>query len=72
MTSTLFVEWFHISVVKQVIIFQIENNLNGKVLLLIAQLRSDDGEVVTMFLPLNCTLLLQSMDQNAIRLTNLY
>jgi len=81
MTSALFVQWFHESFVKQVRKFQKDNNLNGKALLLIdnapshaseAQLTSNDGEIVTMFLPPNCTPLLQPMDQNAIRLTKLY
>lgn len=81
MTSALFVKWFHESFVKQVRVFQESNNLSGNALLLIdnapshateAQLTSDDGKVVTMFLPPNCTPLIQPMDQNAIRLVKLY
>lgn len=81
MTSALFVKWFRESFVKQVRIFQTSHNLNGKALLLIdnapshateTQLTSDDGKIVTMFLPPNCTPLIQPMDQNAIRLIKLH
>lgn len=81
MTSSLFVTWFHESFVKQVKKFQLENNLNGKAILLIdnapshaseTQLISDDGKIITMFLPPNCTPLIQPMDQNAIRITKLH
>nr|XP_022906094.1 jerky protein homolog-like [Onthophagus taurus] len=81
MTSALFVKWFHDSFVKQVRKFQAENNLSGKAILLIdnapshaseTKLISDDGEIITMFLPPNCIPLIQPMDQNAIRLTKVY
>ncbi|XP_039956949.1 tigger transposable element-derived protein 2-like [Bactrocera tryoni] len=61
--------------------FQTENNLDGKAILLVdnafcrasvAQLTSDDGKIITIFLPPNYTALIQPMDQNAIRLTKLY
>ena len=32
------------------------------------ELTSDDGNIITMFLPPNCTPLIQPMDQNPIRL----
>lgn len=81
MTSALFVKWFHESFVKQVRTFQASHNFSGSAILLIdnapshateAQLTSDDGKIITMFLPPNCTPLIQPMDQNAIRLVKLY
>lgn len=81
MTSGLFVKWFQESFVLQVKKFQAENNLNGKAILLVdnapshaseIQLTSDDGQIITMFLPPNCTPLIQPMDQNAIRLIKTY
>ena len=36
------------------------------------ELKSKDGQIVTMFLPPNFTPLIQPMDQNVIRLTKLY
>lgn len=81
MTSALFVKWFRESFVEQVRTFQKHNNMSGKALLLIdnapshateTQLISDDGNILTMFLPPNCTPLIQPMDQNAIRLTKIY
>ncbi|XP_066259146.1 jerky protein homolog-like [Euwallacea similis] len=36
------------------------------------ELKSEDGQIVTMFLPPNVTLRIQPMDQNVIRLTKLY
>jgi hypothetical protein len=36
------------------------------------ELVSNDGNVMTMFLPPNCTALIQPMDQNIIRLTKLF
>lgn len=36
------------------------------------ELKSEDGQIVTMYLPPNVTPLIQPMDQNVIRLTKLY
>lgn len=81
MTSSLFIKWFNESFVVQVKTFQAEQNLNGQAILLVdnapshaseTQLISDDGKIITMFLPPNCTPLIQPMDQNAIRLTKMY
>lgn len=36
------------------------------------ELRSEDGQIMTMYLPPNVTPLIQPMDQNVIRLTKLY
>ena len=81
MTSALFKQWFHESFVKQVETFSNENNLTGHALLLVDnapsnaheyELISEDGKIVTMFLPPNCTALLQPMDQNTIRLIKLH
>lgn len=78
MTSALFVKWFHKSFVNQVRRIQKKHNINGKALLLIDNvpsratetlLTSEDGNIVTMFLPPNCT---QPIDQNAIQLTKMY
>lgn len=81
MTSSLFIKWFHESFVVQVKKFQAEQNFNGQAILLVGnapshasetQLISDDGKIITIFLPPNCTPLIQPMDQNAIRLTKMY
>lgn len=53
--------------------FQVENNLNEKTMFLAeTQLTSDDGQIITMFLPPKFTPLIQPTDQNAIRLTKMY
>lgn len=36
------------------------------------ELQSEDGQIITMYLPPNVTALIQPMDQNVIRLTKLY
>lgn len=80
MTSQIFKEWFQHSFVKQVKLFLNNQNLPEKALLLIdnapshckEDLVSENGEIFTVFLPPNCTALIQPMDQNAIRLTKLH
>lgn len=56
---------------------QVDYNLNGKAILLTdnvpnhtseTQPISDNGEIITMFLPRNCATLIQLMDQNALTL----
>jgi hypothetical protein len=81
MTSSLFKDWFHNCFVKNVQRFQRSKNLLQKALLLVdnasshgsaEELVSNDANVMTMFLPPNCTALIQPMDQNIIRLTKLF
>lgn len=78
MTAGLFREWFHQIFVPQVKIYQTENNFESKALLLIdnapshpaeSELVSECGKIVTMFIPPNCTALIQPMDQNVINVT---
>lgn len=80
MTSAIFKDWFHDSFCKQVKSFLKNQGLPEKALLLIdnapchcseEELISEDGKIFAMFLPPNCTALLQPLDQNAIRLTKL-
>lgn len=80
MTSAIFKTWFQDSFCKQVKSFLKNQRLPEKALLLIdnapshcseEELISEDGKIFTMFLPPNCTALIQSMDQNAIKLTKL-
>ncbi|XP_053960592.1 jerky protein homolog-like [Anastrepha ludens] len=66
----------NIAVVKD---HQIENTLPKKALLLLDNAKchgeplvSECGQYKTMFLPPNCTSIIQPMDQNAIRLTKLF
>jgi hypothetical protein len=81
MTSSLFKDWFHNCFDKNEQRFQRSKNLPQKALLLVdnasshgseEKLVSNDGNVMTMFLPPNCTALIQPMDQNIIRLTKLF
>ncbi|XP_039968733.1 jerky protein homolog-like [Bactrocera tryoni] len=81
MTSAVFKEWFHESFVPQVTSFLKEKGLPIKVLLLIdnapshpneAQLTTEDGQILAMFMPPNVTPLIQPMDQNAIKITKLH
>lgn len=59
--------------------FNDENNLPNKAILLIDNcpahgtqpLLSDDGDIIVMFLPPNCTALIQPMDQNPINIVKL-
>lgn len=78
MTAVVFKQWFDENFVSQVRKFLKDQNMPEKVLLLIDnasshcsenQLTSDDGKIVTKFLPPNTIALIQPMDQNAIRLT---
>lgn len=80
MTSNIFLEWFQTSFVRQVKLYQAANNLPEKAILIIdnarchtsAELLSECGNYRTIFLPPNCTSLIQPMDQNAIRLTKMH
>lgn len=81
MTTAIFVDWFHHSFICQVKSHLRSLNLPAKALLIvdnasshgtIEELTSEDGQFTTLFLPPNCTALLQPMDQNAIRLTKLF
>ncbi|KAH0815288.1 hypothetical protein GEV33_007503 [Tenebrio molitor] len=81
MTAAIFKNWFHMSFVPQVRRFLKSKGLPIKALLVLdnapshppeEDLKSKDGEIVTMYLPPNVTPLIRSMDQNVIRLTKLY
>ncbi|XP_050322584.1 LOW QUALITY PROTEIN: jerky protein homolog-like [Bactrocera neohumeralis] len=81
MTSAIFKHWFHQSFVPQVRLFLKRKNLPIKALLLIdnapshpseAELKTEDGNIIDMFMPPNVTPLIQPMDQNAIKITKLY
>ncbi|XP_049301956.1 jerky protein homolog-like isoform X2 [Bactrocera dorsalis] len=81
MTSAIFKHWFHQSFVPQVRLFLKRKNLPIKALLLIdnapshpseAELKTEDGNIIAMFMPPNVTPLIQPMDQNAIKITKLY
>ncbi|XP_030755003.1 jerky protein homolog-like [Sitophilus oryzae] len=80
MTSAIFKDWFRNSFCKQVKSFLKSHRLPEKALLLIdnapshcseKELISEDGKIFTLFLPPNCTALIQPMDQSSIRLTKL-
>lgn len=81
MTTAIFLDWFHHSFIRQVKSHLRSLNLPERALLIvdnalshgtIEELTSEDGQFTTLFLPPNCTALLQPMDQNAIRLTKLF
>ncbi|XP_015833636.1 jerky protein homolog-like [Tribolium castaneum] len=82
MTTAIFVEWFHSSFIRQVKNHLRSLNFPQRALLIVdnasshetvEELTSEDGgEFTTLFLPPNCTALLQPMDQNAIRLIKLF
>ncbi|XP_050330445.1 jerky protein homolog-like [Bactrocera neohumeralis] len=79
MTTYIFTEWFFKSFIPQVKNYQTENNLPKKGLLILDNatchgepLASECGKYRIMFLPPNCTSIIQPMDQNVIRLTKLY
>lgn len=81
MTTAIFHEWFHQSFVPQVRSYLKRKNLPAKAILLVDnasshghqdELVSDDGCITTLFLPPNCTALIQPLDQNAIRLTKMF
>lgn len=81
MTTAIFLDWFHFSFIRQVRSHLRSLNLPERALLIvdnasshgsIEELTSEDGQFTTLFLPSNCTALLQPMDQNAIRLTKLF
>lgn len=78
MTAAVFSQWFQNDFVPEVRSYLRANNLEEKALLLIDnapshppahQLVSEDGKICAMFLPPNCTALIQPMDQNAINIT---
>lgn len=76
MTSFIFSAWFHNSFVPQVRAYQSENNLEQKALLIIDNAPCHPTELShenykCLFLPPNCTSLIQPMDQNAIRVTKM-
>lgn len=75
MTKLLFVDWFHQDFVPEVRRFLKSKNLPPKALLLLdnapghdpkENLTSKDGLIITLFLPANCTALIQPMDNNVI------
>lgn len=81
MTSPVFKQWFDQCFVPQVRKFLRAQNLPETALLLIdnasshcsaQELVSDDGKIITKFLPPNTTAIIQPMDQNAIRMTKLF
>lgn len=79
MTTHIFTQWFFESFIPQVKKYQIKNNFPKKALLILDNAKchgepliSECGQYKTMFLPPNCTSIIQPMDQNAIRLTKLY
>lgn len=81
MTTAIFVQWFQCSFIPQVRSHLRSLNLPERALLIVdnasshgtvEELTSEDGQFTTIFLPPNCTALLQPMDQNAIRLIKLF
>lgn len=75
-TREVFSEWLHKDFVSEVKKFMKRSNLPAKALLVLdnapghpnaQELRSSDGNIQTIFLPPNCTPLLQPMDQNVIQ-----
>jgi hypothetical protein len=81
MTSCIFKDWFHHHFIKEVKRFLITKNLPQRAVLIIdnasshaseEDLNSKDANFIIMFLPPNCTALIQPLDQNAIRLTKLF
>lgn len=81
MTTTIFQDWFHSSFIRQVRRFLKSEALPEKAILIVDNatshgndeaLMSDDRQIITFFLPPNCTALIQPLDQNAIRLTKLF
>ncbi|XP_053964272.1 jerky protein homolog-like, partial [Anastrepha ludens] len=81
MTSAIFQQWFHESFVPQVTLFLKEKALPIKALLLIdnapshpneAKLSTENGQISAMFMPPNLTPVIQPMDKNAIKITELH
>jgi len=74
MDQTIFTDWFHKVFVPQVKVHPAENQLPQKALLLMdnapthpsGELKSDDGNIACLFLPVNTIPLLQPMDQEII------
>lgn len=78
MTTGLFYEWFHKIFVLRDKSHMVANILEVKALLLIdneplhpvqSELISEDGKIVTMFIPPNCAALIQPMDPNVVNIT---
>lgn len=76
-TKELFYDWFHHDFVPDVKRFLKSRNLPQKALLVLDnapghgpndELSSNDGSIKTIFLPTNCTPLIQPMDQNVIQM----
>ena len=75
MTKQLFKEWFYEEFVPPVRRFSTENCIQPKAILLLDnapahlqedELKSDDGSIIKMYLPPNCTASIQPLDQNLI------
>ena len=75
MTKQLFKEWFYEEFVPSVRRFSTENCIQPKAILLLDnapahlqedELKSDDGSIITMYLPPNCTASIQPLDKNLI------
>lgn len=78
-TKDLFREWFHTEFVPAVRKKLKELNLPPKALLLLdnapghpVDLKSDDNQICVMYLPPNCTPLIQPMDQHVIQAVKLF
>lgn len=78
-TKDLFREWFHMEFVPAVRKHLKELNLPQKALLLLdnapghpVDLKSDDNQICVMYLPPNCTPLIQPMDQHVIQAVKLF
>jgi DDE superfamily endonuclease len=78
-TKEIFSEWFHREFVPSVRRKMRELNLSPKALLLLdnapghpTELSSDDDQISVLFLPPNCTPLLQPMDQHVIQAIKLF
>ncbi|XP_054732487.1 jerky protein homolog-like [Anastrepha obliqua] len=81
MTAAIFKDWFHRSFIPEVTKFLMKKGFPIKAFLLIDntpshppedELITEDGSILTMFMPPNATPLIQPMDQNNIRITKLY
>ncbi|XP_055371849.1 jerky protein homolog-like [Condylostylus longicornis] len=80
MTCSIFKTWFDTKFIPQVRCYLEQKGLRKTALLLLDnapshppedELISDDGQIITMFMPPNVTALIQPMDQNCIRITKL-
>lgn len=78
-TKDIFSEWFQVEFVPSVRRKMKELNLSGKAVLILdnapghpSDLTSDDGQITVLFLPPNCTPILQPMDQHVIQSVKLF